>query len=215
MASQFLREYKVMVVGGGGVGKSCLTLQMFQNHFSDEYDPTIEDSYRKQVLVDDELALLDVTDTAGQEEYAAMRQQYMTSGEGFLLVFSITSRESFEELRVFQQQILAVKDRLNEGHFPMVLIANKCDLESQREVSIKDCEAMAADFQCPYIETSAKSRYNVDKAFLDCVREIRNYNRNMRGLSTGGDNGNSNGPGKMEMSDGEEHAGCCSKCVVM
>ena len=74
-----------MVVGGGGVGKSALTIQFIQSHFVDEYDPTIEgapsksfllqstdvvlDSYRKQCVIDDEVALLDVLDTAGQEEY--------------------------------------------------------------------------------------------------------------------------------------------------
>jgi GTPase KRas len=58
-----------------------------------EYDPTIEDSYRKQSVIDDEVALLDVLDTAGQEEYSAMREQYMRTGEGFLLVYSITDRK--------------------------------------------------------------------------------------------------------------------------
>lgn len=79
-----------------GVGKSALTIQFIQSHFVDEYDPTIEDSYRKQCQIDAEPALLDVLDTAGQEEYSAMREQYMRTGEGFLLVYSITSRNSFE-----------------------------------------------------------------------------------------------------------------------
>jgi len=98
MASKFLREYKLVVVGGGGVGKSCLTIQLIQSHFVDEYDPTIEDSYRKQCVIDEEVALLDVLDTAGQEEYSAMREQYMRTGEGFLLVYSITSRQALRRL---------------------------------------------------------------------------------------------------------------------
>ncbi|PVU87385.1 hypothetical protein BB560_006499, partial [Smittium megazygosporum] len=67
--TQFVYEYKLVVVGGGGVGKSALTIQFIQSHFVDEYDPTIEDSYRKQCVIDGETALLDVLDTAGQEEY--------------------------------------------------------------------------------------------------------------------------------------------------
>lgn len=63
---------------------------------------------------------------------SAMREQYMRNGEGFLLVYSITSRLSFEEINTFYQQIRRVKDR---DFFPMVLIANKCDLEHDRQVS--------------------------------------------------------------------------------
>ena len=76
-----MTEYKLVIVGGGGVGKSALTIQLIQNHFIDEYDPTIEDSYRKQVTIDDETCLLDILDTAGQEEYSAMRDQYMRTGK--------------------------------------------------------------------------------------------------------------------------------------
>jgi len=94
--------------------------------------PLRADSYRKRCVIDDELALLDVLDTAGQEEYSAMREQYMRTGEGFLLVYSITSKQSFEEITLFQQQILRVKDK---DYFPMVVVGNKCDLESEREVS--------------------------------------------------------------------------------
>jgi GTPase KRas protein len=75
---------------------------------------------------------LDVLDTAGQEEYSAMREQYMRTGEGFLLIYSITSRQSFEEIMTFQQQILRVKDK---DYFPIIVVGNKCDLEKERVVS--------------------------------------------------------------------------------
>merc|ERR1712023_13841 len=75
IARATMTEYKLVIVGGGGVGKSALTIQLIQNHFIDEYDPTIEDSYRKQVTIDEETCLLDILDTAGQEEYSAMRDQ--------------------------------------------------------------------------------------------------------------------------------------------
>jgi len=78
------------------------------------------------------VALLDVLDTAGQEEYSAMREQYMRTGEGFLLVYSITSRQSYEEIMTFQQQILRVKDK---DYFPIIVVGNKCDLEGERQVS--------------------------------------------------------------------------------
>lgn len=187
-----------MVVGGGGVGKSCLTIQLIQSHFVDEYDPTIEDSYRKQCVIDDEVALLDVLDTAGQEEYSAMREQYMRTGEGFLLVYSITSRDSFEEIVQFQQQILRVKDK---DYFPLVVVGNKCDLEHDRQVSAEEGKSLAASFGCPFKETSAKTRMNVDEAFHELVREIRRYNKNPDDPKGGskekeGGGGDASGPSK-------------------
>eukprot|EP01102_Stenamoeba_stenopodia_P003626 TRINITY_DN137_c0_g1_i1.p1 TRINITY_DN137_c0_g1~~TRINITY_DN137_c0_g1_i1.p1 ORF type:complete len:195 (-),score=59.63 TRINITY_DN137_c0_g1_i1:193-777(-) len=163
-------EYKLVIVGGGGVGKSALTIQLIQNHFIDEYDPTIEDSYRKQVTIDDETCLLDILDTAGQEEYSAMRDQYMRTGQGFLTVYAITSRSSFDEISSFREQILRVKDA---DKVPMVVVGNKCDLESERQVSKAEGQDLAKSFGCPFLETSAKSRINVEESFFELVREIR------------------------------------------
>eukprot|EP00054_Salpingoeca_dolichothecata_P003787 m.28451 g.28451 ORF g.28451 m.28451 type:complete len:195 (+) comp14144_c0_seq1:164-748(+) len=172
--AQFIKEYKLVVVGGGGVGKSALTIQFIQSHFVDEYDPTIEDSYRKQCVIDEEVALLDILDTAGQEEYSAMREQYMRTGEGFLLVFSIIDKNSFEEISGFHSQILRVKDR---DEFPMILVANKADLESERQVSNSEGKDLAKSLKVSYVETSAKQRVNVDLAFQELVRIIRKYNK--------------------------------------
>ena len=103
------------------------------------------DSYRKQCVIDDEVALLDVLDTAGQEEYSAMREQYMRTGEGFLLVYSITSRQSFEEILTFQQQILRVKDR---DYFPIIIVGNKCDLDNERQVSRQGSSRLHMHVSC-------------------------------------------------------------------
>lgn len=88
--------------------------------------------YRRQNLSYSISLSVPVLDTAGQEEFSAMREQYMRSGEGFLLVFSVTDRNSFDELPRFHKQILRVKDR---DEFPMLMVANKADLEHQRVVS--------------------------------------------------------------------------------
>merc|ERR1712137_1377857 len=172
-AGESMTEYKLVIVGGGGVGKSALTIQLIQNHFIDEYDPTIEDSYRKQVTIDDETCLLDSLDTAGQEEYSAMRDQYMRTGQGFLCTFAITSRSSFDEITSFREQILRVKD---EDKVPMVLVGNKCDLEEERQVTAVEGQDLAKSFGCPIYETSAKARINVEEAFYELVREIRKDN---------------------------------------
>ncbi|KAG0236581.1 Ras GTPase [Actinomortierella wolfii] len=214
--NQLMREYKLVVVGGGGVGKSALTIQFIQSHFVDEYDPTIEDSYRKQCVIDDEVALLDVLDTAGQEEYSAMREQYMRTGEGFLLVYSITSRNSFEEISTFYQQILRVKDK---DFFPIILIANKCDLEAERQVSNHEGRELARQFNSRLIETSAKQRINVDESFYNLVREIRRYNKETHhtpggyGQQNGGYGYSQQGQGYGNQMEDKDDKGCC--CLVM
>ncbi|RSH79607.1 Ras GTPase [Apiotrichum porosum] len=216
--AQFLREYKLVVVGGGGVGKSALTIQFIQSHFVDEYDPTIEDSYRKQCIIDEEVALLDVLDTAGQEEYGAMREQYMRTGEGFLLVYSITSRSSFEEVSTFHQQILRVKDK---DYFPVVVVANKCDLEYERQVQPHEGRDLAKRFGAQCIETSAKQRVNVDDAFVAVVRAIRRYQRETgpaqappaAGSRPGPTGGVGSRPAENRTEDVDK--GCCGGCVVL
>ncbi|ELR23600.1 Ras family protein [Acanthamoeba castellanii str. Neff] len=163
-------EYKVVVVGTGGVGKSALTIQLLNHHFMEDYDPTIEDSYRMQVAIDGVTCLLDILDTAGQEEFSAMRDQYMRTGQGFLCVYSITQRSSFDELAGFREQILRVKEA---NDVPMVLVGNKCDLESERVVSTAEAADLAKSFGCQHIEASAKSRINVEQCFFNLVRDIR------------------------------------------
>ena len=79
--------------------------------FVEDYDPTIEDSYIQHVEVDRQVCVLDVLDTAGQEEFSALREQYMRKGDGFLIVYSVIDPNSFKNTRQFYKQILRVKDR--------------------------------------------------------------------------------------------------------
>ncbi|XP_069033797.1 ras-related protein R-Ras [Embiotoca jacksoni] len=163
---------KLVVVGGGGVGKSALTIQFIQSYFVSDYDPTIEDSYTKICTVGGKEVRLDILDTAGQEEFGAMREQYMRSGEGFLLVFALNDRSSYHEVQKFHTQILRVKDR---DDYPMVLVGNKADLEQQRAISRDDAQAFATENRIHYMEASAKNRHNVDESFLELVHIIRRF----------------------------------------
>ncbi|CAH1108957.1 unnamed protein product [Psylliodes chrysocephalus] len=155
--------HKVIMVGSGGVGKSALTLQFMYDEFVEDYEPTKADSYRKKILLDGEDVQIDILDTAGQEDYAAIRDNYFRSGEGFLCIFSITEDESFQATQEFREQILRVK---NDENIPFLLVGNKCDLEDKRKVSLQEANDRAKQWGVPYVETSAKTREHVDKKQL-------------------------------------------------
>ena len=163
-------EHKLVVLGGGGVGKSALTIRFVTDSFLDEYDPTIEDSYRKNALIDHELALLDILDTAGQEEFSSMQDEWMRNGHGFMLVYSVTSKPTFDEIRVLRDKILRTHDTTS---VPMVIVGNKCDLVDERVVDTKDGQALADAWGCAFYETSAKTCLNNSEVFHALVREIR------------------------------------------
>ena len=117
------------------------TVQFVQSIFVEKYDPTIEDSYRKQVEVDGQQCMLEILDTAGTEQFTAMRDLYMKSGQGFLLVFSITSMVTLTDLQELREQILRVKDSDNVSVFFFFLGMRKkllCERERERERERKD-----------------------------------------------------------------------------
>merc|ERR1711990_435962 len=123
-----------------------------------------------KVVLDGEEVQIDILDTAGQEDYAAIRDNYFRSGEGFLCVFSITEDESFQATQEFREQILRVK---GDETIPFILVGNKSDLTDRRAVTLANARAQAEEWKVPYVETSAKTRENVDKVFFDLMREIR------------------------------------------
>ena len=163
----------IYVLGGGGVGKSALTLRLVTDNFAEDYDPTIEDSYRKQIKVDGRPATVDIVDTAGQEEYNAMRDSWIRNGKGFLLVYSITNRGSFEEMETIMDEMTRARD---DDNIPLVLAGNKCDLDgTEREVTKEEGQKLADQWQVPFFETSAKMKINDHEVFYEIVREIRKF----------------------------------------
>ncbi|KAF7899718.1 hypothetical protein EAF00_004054 [Botryotinia globosa] len=171
------RTYHIVVLGAGGVGKSCLTAQFVQNIWIESYDPTIEDSYRKVIEVDGRQCMLEILDTAGTEQFTAMRELYMKTGQGFLLVFSITSQSSLNELSELRETIIRIKD---DENVPIVIVGNKSDLEQDRVVSRQAAFNVSQSWgNAPYYETSARRRANVDEVFIDLCRQIirRDNNR--------------------------------------
>jgi len=163
-------EFKVVVLGSGGVGKSALTVRFVTGSFIERYDPTIEDFYRKEIEVDGAPSVLEILDTAGTEQFASMRDLYIKNGQGFVVVYSVTSLQSFYDIKLMRDQILRVKGM--REFVPILLVGNKCDLTAQREVRRSDGDALAQSWGCSFIEASAKSAVNVNEVFAEIVREM-------------------------------------------
>lgn len=132
--------------------------------------------------------MLEVLDTAGQEEYTALRDQWIRDGEGFVLVYSISSRSSFTRIKRFHHQIQRVKESCASSPsypgsplsatnpqmpVPIMLVGNKSDRVTEREVSTQEGHALARELGCEFVEASAKNCINVEKAFYDVVRILR------------------------------------------
>lgn len=160
----------MVILGDGGVGKSALVIQFVSHRFQEYHDPTIEDAYEQQCRINGEPAHLDILDTAGQPEFTAMREQYMRKGEGFIICYSITDRRSFDEVVAYKRLISRVRCR---DDIPIVIVANKCDLEDKRKVKHEEGQALARQLGCPFFETSAVLRKCVDDVFHSLVIEIR------------------------------------------
>ena len=176
-----VKELKIVVIGGGGVGKSALTIQFCHHQFLDEYVPTLMERDVRRVTVDDRICRLDVLDSAGQEEFSAMRDQYIRSGDGFIVVYSITSHETFERTMECVEEIERVKD-VDRHLIKLALCGNKVDLCAERQVTTEEGASLAESLGCPFFETSAKTRVNVDEAFIAvtrrCLHDSSNENEN-------------------------------------
>jgi len=168
-----MAEFQVVMLGADGVGKSSLTLQWVNCHFVDEYDPSIEDHYRMQKVVDDDACLIKFLDTAVQEENSPERESWMRVSQGFLCIYDITCPHSFKEISIFRKKILEREDK--DKDVPIVLVGNKCDLDAVRQVSVEEGQKLAKSFGCPYFESSAKLNINVEEMFFQLIREIRAF----------------------------------------
>jgi len=131
--------------------------------------------------------MLEILDTGCQEEYIALRDQWIRDGEGFLMVYSIGSRSSFTRIRRFYNQVKRLKVDTSP---PIMLIGHDYDKDEEsgrvsprnREVSIQEGSDLAKELLCDFVEASAASCINVERAFFDVVRMIRRQRANQAEL---------------------------------
>eukprot|EP01080_Neovahlkampfia_damariscottae_P011163 gene11163-3984_t len=162
----YSKTYKLVVLGECGVGKSALVIQFVTGKFVGNYDPTIEDSYRKEVDFKKHSCILDILDTTDEMVFGG---RYLRTGQAFVIAFDITDRKSFEKVEYYQEELLKSVD---SDEFPLVLVGNKIDVEEKRNVNFEEAKELSMRLKCPYIETSAKNNINVAEVFHELLTEI-------------------------------------------
>nr|XP_022338697.1 GTP-binding protein Rheb homolog [Crassostrea virginica] len=149
------KQRRVALMGFRSVGKSSVTIQFVENHFVDSYDPTIENTFQKTLKIRGQEYSLQVIDTAGQDEYSILPQSYFVNIDGYVLVYSVNSRKSFEVVKFVYDKLLDMKGTING--VPVVLVGNKCDLTAEREVTTEEGKRLADGWKVAFLETCAKN----------------------------------------------------------
>ncbi|KAE8741272.1 hypothetical protein FOCC_FOCC013194 [Frankliniella occidentalis] len=177
-------DYRVVVFGAGGVGKSSLVLRFVKGTFRESYIPTIEDTYRQVISCNKNICTLQITDTTGSHQFPAMQRLSISKGHAFILVYSCTSKQSLEELRPIWEVIKEMKGA-ELPNIPVMLVGNKCDETENREVPLTEGEAESKGWGCNFMETSAKTNHNVKELFQELLNMEKNRNISLQFDSKG------------------------------
>jgi len=164
------KQRKIALVGSRSVGKSSLTVQFVDGHFVDSYYPTIENTFSKIIKHKGQDYATEIIDTAGQDEYSILNSKHFIGIHGYMLVYSVGSKQSFEMMRIIRDKIL---NHLGTEWVPIVIVGNKCDLRpEQRQIEKEQGKALSEEFKCAWTEASARYNENVAKAFEMMIAEI-------------------------------------------
>jgi len=159
-------DYRVAVFGAGGVGKSSIVLRFVKGTFNDSYVPTIEDTYRQVISCNQKsVCTLQITDTTGSHQFPAMQRLSIIKGNAFVLIYSVSSKQSLEELAPIIRMLQELKgDAISNDEVPIMLVGNKKD-DPKREVSTETGEKLSSRWGTGFIETSAKNNENITELF--------------------------------------------------
>ena len=163
------KPLKLLLIGDSNVGKTSLLLRYLDNTFSDKYITTIGVEFKsKDITLNNKTYKIHIWDTAGQERYKSITRNFYKHAEGIIFVYDITNKTSFSNLKNW------ISTAENEADFKIIIVGNKLDMESRREVSIEQLKKLAKKKNCKYFETSAKDNINVENLFLSIINEMIN-----------------------------------------
>ncbi|KAG0295611.1 GTP-binding protein [Linnemannia gamsii] len=160
---------RVALMGSRAVGKSSMVVQYVHNIFNDSYFPTIEENFTKQLTFHGQVYEVEIIDTAGQDEFSIFNGRHALDVHGYVLVYSVTSKQSFDMVTVIRDKIL---NFTGTDWAPIVLVGNKTDLQGQRQISRDEGEELASKWKCLSCETSAKTNMNIGRAFELMLAEM-------------------------------------------
>lgn len=164
------QKLSILSLGDGAVGKSSIIRRWVQQDYEQNYVPTIEELFSKTVKIDGKMYVIEITDTAGQEEFNQIKYRYMENSEGFLFVFSITDKKSFDEIEPLYKDVLKAK---SDSDFYSIIVGNKYDLKDQVESIPDDVPTKLANkLGLKYFNTSALTMLNIEDAFNELIRGV-------------------------------------------
>lgn len=176
MPAETLKKRKIAVLGSRSVGKSSLVIQFIENHFVESYYPTIESTFSKTISYNGINYDCDIIDTAGQDEYTILNSKHAIGIHGFVLVYSVASRKSFDMIQIVYDKIV---NFCGLNQIPCVIVGSKPDLQN-RQVQPEEGQQLAKQNHAAWVETSAKTNTNVGKVFELCLAEIEKASPNSK-----------------------------------
>ncbi|KAG0228421.1 GTP-binding protein [Actinomortierella wolfii] len=163
------RLRRIALLGSRAVGKSSMTIQFVENVFVDSYYPTIENTFTKTITHQGQEYTAEIIDTAGQDEFSIFNGRHALDIHGYILVYSVTSKLSFDMIKIIRDKIL---NFTGTDWVPIVIVGNKSDLHAQRQVTTEEGEELAALWNCQAVEASAKHNENIARVFELMIGEI-------------------------------------------
>jgi len=165
-----LTNLKILIIGESGVGKSSLLLRFTDDQFDAEISATIGVDFKVKVItIDGNKVKLAIWDTAGQERFRTLTPSYYRGGQGAILVYDVTNRESFQKIEDWLNEL----ETYTTNHDMIkMLVGNKCDMEAERVVSKEEGQKCARKYQMMFIEASAKTKEGVQCAFEELVEKV-------------------------------------------
>jgi len=161
--------FKVVLVGDSFVGKTNIMSKYLKNEFHEDSKATVGVEFgSRQFNIEGHVIKAQIWDTAGQERYKAITSAYYKGAKGAFIVYDITRKESFENVTKWAEQLKASADK----NLTIIIIGNKIDLEDQRQVKTEEGQNKSNELESAFIETSASSGTNLDKAFEMMINEV-------------------------------------------